>query len=146
MDSKASPYFINIPNSSCDQEPSCHVSSRRQTRSANKTPIKQESQGPSTEPYPKIKSEHNGEVAKKRISKKVMAVKQETIVKTEAKEPWVPENWKIVLDNIRTMRQAKDAPVDVMGAEKCTTENYPPEVIVSFVLNILCNLFNENYF
>jgi len=133
MDSKTSPYFMNIPNTSCDQEPSCQVSSRRQTRSTNKTPIKQESAGPSIEPYPKIKSEDGEVVTKKRIKKKLVAVKQEITVKTEAKEPWVPENWETVLDNIRTMRQDRDAPVDVMGAEKCTTENYPPEVIVCFV-------------
>ncbi|XP_038275292.1 endonuclease III-like protein 1 [Dermochelys coriacea] len=42
---------------------------------------------------------------------------------------WEPGNWKQQLDNIREMRQNKDAPVDQMGAEKCFDSSAPPEVM-----------------
>ncbi|CAM5087782.1 unnamed protein product [Natator depressus] len=42
---------------------------------------------------------------------------------------WEPGNWKQQLDNIREMRQNKDAPVDQMGAEKCFDTSAPPEVM-----------------
>ncbi|XP_042882923.1 endonuclease III-like protein 1 [Penaeus japonicus] len=41
---------------------------------------------------------------------------------------WEPPNWKEVLENIRKMRSARDAPVDNMGAEKCMDEQAAPEV------------------
>lgn len=49
-------------------------------------------------------------------------------VKKEENSEWVPEHWEAVLDNIRTMRAARDAPVDQMGAEKCTDTDISPEV------------------
>lgn len=41
---------------------------------------------------------------------------------------WEPPNWREVLENIRKMRSARDAPVDNMGAEKCMDEQATPEV------------------
>lgn len=42
--------------------------------------------------------------------------------------PWRPDHWQLVLDNIRTMRSSRDAPVDSMGAEKSTDVDAPPQV------------------
>ncbi|XP_013782865.1 endonuclease III-like protein 1 [Limulus polyphemus] len=41
---------------------------------------------------------------------------------------WEPLFWKDVLKNIKEMRKVKNAPVDTMGAEKCTDLDSPPEV------------------
>ncbi|XP_076325936.1 nth-like DNA glycosylase 1 isoform X2 [Tachypleus tridentatus] len=41
---------------------------------------------------------------------------------------WEPLFWKDVLKNIKEMRKVKNAPVDTMGAEKCTDMDSPPEV------------------
>lgn len=40
----------------------------------------------------------------------------------------MPNNWELVLNNIRQMRSEKEAPVDVMGCDKCSDESAPPEV------------------
>lgn len=42
---------------------------------------------------------------------------------------WVPENWKQVLDNVRTMRQETEAPVDTMGCDKCPDHSLPDKVV-----------------
>lgn len=39
-----------------------------------------------------------------------------------------PENWEKVLKNLREMRKNLDAPVDMMGCQKCHDENAPPNV------------------
>ncbi|XP_066990162.1 endonuclease III-like protein 1 [Macrobrachium rosenbergii] len=41
---------------------------------------------------------------------------------------WEPPRWREVLENIREMRSAHDAPVDNMGAEKCSDRDCSPEV------------------
>ncbi|XP_064091172.1 endonuclease III-like protein 1 isoform X2 [Macrobrachium nipponense] len=41
---------------------------------------------------------------------------------------WEPPHWREVLENIREMRSARDAPVDNMGAEKCSDRDCNPEV------------------
>ncbi|XP_071541701.1 endonuclease III-like protein 1 [Panulirus ornatus] len=41
---------------------------------------------------------------------------------------WEPPHWQEVLENIRQMRAARDAPVDSMGAEKCMDKDAHPEV------------------
>lgn len=46
----------------------------------------------------------------------------------DKKVNWQPENWEIILDNIRKMRSGCDAPVDKMGCERCVDENESPEV------------------
>lgn len=52
---------------------------------------------------------------------------------------WKPNNWHEVLNNIRQMRAARDAPVDNMGAEKCMDEDVPPEVYnVTLLLRECC--------
>ena len=43
-------------------------------------------------------------------------------------EPIQPENWDTVLENIRTMRLNRDAPVDYLGAELCANKDCPPKV------------------
>ncbi|XP_064488627.1 endonuclease III-like protein 1 isoform X2 [Ornithodoros turicata] len=42
---------------------------------------------------------------------------------------WKPDYWEEALDNIRKMRQDKDAPVDTMGCEKCHDETAPDKVM-----------------
>lgn len=41
---------------------------------------------------------------------------------------WQPQDWRQQLDNIRTMRSAKDAPVDQLGAEHCFDPSASPKV------------------
>lgn len=42
---------------------------------------------------------------------------------------WVPENWKEVLENVRKMRQAVEAPVDTMGCDKCPDQSVPQKLV-----------------
>lgn len=62
------------------------------------------------------------------------SVAQEYLLEMESKSlkpgqaGWEPPNWREVLENIRKMRSARDAPVDNMGAEKCMDEQATPEV------------------
>ncbi|KAI4551319.1 hypothetical protein MJT46_017571 [Ovis ammon polii x Ovis aries] len=41
---------------------------------------------------------------------------------------WQPQDWRRQLDNIRTMRSGKDAPVDQLGAEHCFDPSASPKV------------------
>uniref|UniRef100_A0A8C6CFP2 Endonuclease III-like protein 1 n=1 Tax=Moschus moschiferus TaxID=68415 RepID=A0A8C6CFP2_MOSMO len=41
---------------------------------------------------------------------------------------WEPQDWRQQLDNIRTMRSRKDAPVDQLGAEHCFDPSASPKV------------------
>ena len=41
---------------------------------------------------------------------------------------WEPPQWKQVLDNLQTMRAARDAPVDSMGADQCMDQGAEPKV------------------
>ncbi|XP_043312068.1 endonuclease III-like protein 1 isoform X2 [Cervus elaphus] len=41
---------------------------------------------------------------------------------------WEPQDWRRQLDNIRTMRSGKDAPVDLLGAEHCFDPSASPKV------------------
>ncbi|XP_067616617.1 endonuclease III-like protein 1 [Eurosta solidaginis] len=43
---------------------------------------------------------------------------EDETIKKEA-NGWQPKDWRVVLDNIRTMRAGSDAPVDTMGCHKC---------------------------
>nr|XP_015215439.1 PREDICTED: endonuclease III-like protein 1 [Lepisosteus oculatus] len=45
------------------------------------------------------------------------------------KDRWEPAGWQKQLDNIREMRKGKDAPVDLMGAEKCFDDQASPKVM-----------------
>ncbi|XP_038618783.1 endonuclease III-like protein 1 [Tachyglossus aculeatus] len=42
--------------------------------------------------------------------------------------PWEPPAWRRHLDNIRDMRESRDAPVDQLGAGQCFDRDAPPEV------------------
>ncbi|XP_075420593.1 endonuclease III-like protein 1 isoform X2 [Tenrec ecaudatus] len=42
--------------------------------------------------------------------------------------PWEPQDWQRQLENIRTMRSGKDAPVDHLGAEHCYDSTVSPKV------------------
>ncbi|XP_028904925.1 endonuclease III-like protein 1 isoform X2 [Ornithorhynchus anatinus] len=42
--------------------------------------------------------------------------------------PWEPPAWRQHLDNIRDMRESRDAPVDQLGVEQCFDRDAPPEV------------------
>uniref|UniRef100_A0A8I3S2E2 Endonuclease III-like protein 1 n=1 Tax=Canis lupus familiaris TaxID=9615 RepID=A0A8I3S2E2_CANLF len=41
---------------------------------------------------------------------------------------WEPQDWRQQLENIRTMRSGKDAPVDWLGVEHCHDPSAPPKV------------------
>lgn len=45
-------------------------------------------------------------------------------------EKWEPENWHQILENIRYMRQGRDAPVDTMGCHKCG-DDAPDEKVIN---------------
>ncbi|XP_050296346.1 endonuclease III-like protein 1 [Anthonomus grandis grandis] len=62
-----------------------------------------------------------------RSKRKHIPVDPETVPNKTAKA--MPENWELVLDNIREMRKKFDAPVDSMGCHKCSDENASPEVM-----------------
>ncbi|XP_069427136.1 endonuclease III-like protein 1 isoform X10 [Ovis canadensis] len=42
---------------------------------------------------------------------------------------WQPQDWRQQLDNIRTMRSGKDAPVDQLGAEHCFDPSASPKQV-----------------
>ncbi|XP_068824744.1 endonuclease III-like protein 1 isoform X2 [Capricornis sumatraensis] len=42
---------------------------------------------------------------------------------------WQPQDWRRQLDNIRTMRSGKDAPVDQLGAEHCFDPSASPKQV-----------------
>lgn len=101
---------------------------------AEKTAIKQEILKPKSESpkrkSPKLKREHikiesdeNPQVSPNKNSKKM------------------PENWEIVLKNLRKMRGNFDAPVDSMGCHKCSDESATPEVSDRMSLFSISNLF-----
>ena len=60
------------------------------------------------------------------------AKKKKVCSSPEIDEPtdklWQPENWEMVIDNIRKMRIHRDAPVDNMGCSNCADVDCPPEV------------------
>lgn len=41
---------------------------------------------------------------------------------------WMPQNWELMLENIRKMRSNETAPVDSMGCHKCSDPNADPKV------------------
>jgi len=43
---------------------------------------------------------------------------------------WEPSQWLLQLENIRTMRKEKNAPVDTMGCERCTKDGYSEKVFL----------------
>ncbi|XP_029408213.2 endonuclease III-like protein 1 [Bactrocera dorsalis] len=45
---------------------------------------------------------------------------KEANTKTESQDKWEPQNWRLVLENIRAMRADAAAPVDTMGCHKCS--------------------------
>ncbi|XP_039255497.2 endonuclease III-like protein 1 [Styela clava] len=67
---------------------------------------------------------------KRKIKKETkIEIKQEVIDSFNDEFPkpvikWEPNNWMLLLNNIRKMREDKNAPIDTMGCEKCKGENY----------------------
>ena len=47
---------------------------------------------------------------------------------------WEPPLWKQVLENLQTMRAARDAPVDSMGAEQCMDQGVEPKVVLQVAI------------
>ncbi|XP_017879405.1 endonuclease III-like protein 1 [Ceratina calcarata] len=41
---------------------------------------------------------------------------------------WMPQNWEVMLENIRKMRSNETAPVDSMGCHKCSDPNADPRI------------------
>lgn len=63
---------------------------------------------------------------KKSPKKRAVTIEYEADAK---KDKWEPENWNLVLNNIREMRKNADAPVDSMGCDKCMDNDALPEVL-----------------
>lgn len=58
-------------------------------------------------------------------------IKNENVVQlTDPKNEkrWMPQNWEIILENIKEMRKHGTAPVDTMGCHKCADPNASPIV------------------
>ena len=53
-------------------------------------------------------------------------IKQEYDISSE--EHWQPDNWKILLDNIKEMRKGRTAVVDSQGCERTADPKEKPEV------------------
>lgn len=56
---------------------------------------------------------------------------------------WEPENWRLILQNIRKMRSDAKAPVDTMGCHKCSDDEADEKVKLN--LNIYSMLLNLKY-
>nr|CAB3264467.1 endonuclease III-like protein 1 [Phallusia mammillata] len=55
---------------------------------------------------------------------KVPKIKKVSSGTAKTKLKWEPDKWEMQLENIRKMREMKDAPVDTMGCERCTQDGY----------------------
>lgn len=53
--------------------------------------------------------------------------KKEDEVVPKKKSKTEPENWKIIYENIKKMRDMYSSPVDNMGCEKCFDQNTSPQ-------------------
>lgn len=58
-------------------------------------------------------------------------------------EKWEPANWRQMLENMRFLRQGRDAPVDTMGCHKCGDDAADEKV--NIVLKSRLKGFNFNY-
>ena len=50
------------------------------------------------------------------------------VPKISTKIEWEPHNWRAQLDNIKSMRSSRDAPVDSIGAAALPESDCSPEV------------------
>ena len=128
MSSTESPYFKSQMQIKEECQAPAEATLSRQTRSATS---KQAS---------KIKLD--ADVASESLNAKTKKIRKKVTVSVEENissdhGSWVPENWEAVLNNIRCMRKARDAPVDHMGAEKCADEAGSPEVWIFFYFSTL---------
>ncbi|VDQ02912.1 unnamed protein product [Trichobilharzia regenti] len=78
------------------------------------------------------------------MTKRVRTQKQLSVNDIEDELPeqmkcckWEPSKWRIQLDNIRKMRESRDAPVDTMGCERLANESEDPK---TFRLQVLISL------
>lgn len=75
-----------------------------------------------------ITQELPSEAQKKRKKNVKVSYDDDTAEKVESEyfnnttSQWTPENWEVMLDNIRKMRNDFDAPVDTMGCEQCVNQ------------------------
>lgn len=117
ISSTKSPYFVTESTEEKCQTMSSRLANKRQTRSTiKKQPCKVKLEAePTNENYKVVK----------KVRKEVVLSLEENL----EKKTWMPENWETVLDNIREMRAARDAPVDQMGAEQCADQTTSPQVI-----------------
>ena len=132
MDSKKSPYFSSLVSeesiSGSDQvQKETNLSSKRQTRSSTSSCTTSKT----TQFKAKLKVEKQNDATSNNMLAVTSSAKKITRknVKEEVLQPWQPENWEVVFENIRSMRLSRDAPVDSMGAEKSVDPNTPPEVL-----------------
>lgn len=51
-----------------------------------------------------------------------------SLAKRSKSSDWAPEGWREQLDNIKIMRENRDAPVDLMGCERTADMKARPEV------------------
>lgn len=116
----------------------------RQTRSASKNAIlaiKEQSAQTVRRKHVKIEYEQDEnttqkihEPAKKERTHKAGTTSKYFPEESQPKKPkkesvWEPLNWREQLDNIKTMRKSRDAPVDILGCEKTADTTASPEVL-----------------
>lgn len=83
---------------------------------------------------------HDGKIKKNvgEIKEEMQLYLPEANAKTERQDKWEPQNWRLILENIRLMRSSVDAPVDTMGCHKCSDDEADEKVsIFEIISNIL---------
>lgn len=116
MNSFESPYFTDVKQGSSVDE-NIQSLPKRQTRSITN---KKETCKLKLEAISNAFSKENAKF--KRTRKTSIPIQEDSVKQTK-----YPENWEAVLNNIRTMRADRDAPVDQMGAEQCAYAADTPE-------------------
>lgn len=121
---KTSPYFA--------KERSAKTSVKK------RTPIKIEHEAINNETKANITSvvvkSEDSEVLTDFIKTEEREVKNENVEQStdpknaQNEKQWMPQNWEIILENIKEMRKYGTAPVDTMGCHKCVDPNASPVV------------------
>ena len=58
------------------------------------------------------------------------AINEETKDLEVEKGSWEPYRWRAIFENIQLMRSKRDAPVDTMGCERTSGDNYSEKVFL----------------
>nr|ALS04484.1 endonuclease III-like protein 1 [Acartia pacifica] len=71
----------------------------------------------------------NGESKQKKGKRKHIKAEIEMSDDSTSTSAWAPQNWELVFDNIRKMREGRTAPVDTMGCERAHDPDASPAVM-----------------